>query len=111
MEGPEIIKFSLEVAPSCMAEVLEKNGLSLDEVDLVVVHQASRMILDELREKLEIPEEKFVVHIERYGNTAASSIPLTLYDMQKEGRLKKGDTVLILAFGVGLSWGGTVLCW
>ncbi|NLL36924.1 MAG: ketoacyl-ACP synthase III [Fretibacterium sp.] len=111
MDGPEILNFSLETAPPCMAEVLEKNGTSLDEISLVVAHQASRMLLEKLRERLEIPEEKFVFDIENYGNTVSSTIPIALYDVERAGRLKKGDEVLLLGFGVGLSWGGALLRW
>ncbi|NLL36923.1 MAG: ketoacyl-ACP synthase III [Fretibacterium sp.] len=111
MEGPEILKFSLETAPPCMAEVFEKNKTSLDEISLVVAHQASRILLEKLRETLEIPEEKFVFNIEEHGNTASSTIPIALHDIERAGRLKKGDKVLIIGFGVGLSWGGAVLTW
>ena len=111
MDGPEILKFSLEVAPPCMAEVFEKNKTSLDDIKLVVAHQASQMLLEKLKEVLGIPDEKFVFAIENYGNTVSSTIPIALYDMEREGRLVRGDKVLIVGFGVGLSWGGTVLKW
>ena len=65
----------------------------------------------ELKEVLGIPDEKFVFAIENYGNTVSSTIPIALYDMEREGRLVRGDKVLIVGFGVGLSWGGTVLKW
>ena len=109
MDGPEILKFSMEVAPPCMNEVLMRNGVSLDGLRLVVLHQASHMLLERLRETLDIPEEKFVFNIEKYGNTTSSTIPIALYDMMRAGRLAKGDSVLVMGFGVGLSWGGTVL--
>ena len=109
MDGPEILKFSMEVAPSCMNDTLERNGTSLGGLRLVVLHQASHMMLVKLREVLSIPEEKFVFNIEKYGNTVSSTIPIALYDSMKSGRLGKGDSVLVMGFGVGLSWGGTVL--
>ena len=111
MDGPEILKFSLEVAPPCMEEALRLNGTSMDEIDWFVFHQASFMLLQKLREVLSIPEEKFVIDIEDYGNTASSTIPVALYDLERGGRLKKGDKILVMGFGVGLSWGGTVLQW
>ncbi len=67
------------------------------------------MMLVKLRELLAIPEEKFVFNIEKYGNTVSSTIPIALYDSMQSGRLAKGDSVLVMGFGVGLSWGGTVL--
>ena len=109
MDGPEILKFSMEVAPPCMNDTLERNGVSLDGLRLVILHQASHMLLEKLRETLGIPEEKFVINIEQYGNTVSSTIPIALYDMMRAGRLSKGDSVLVMGFGVGLSWGGTVL--
>ena len=109
MDGPEILKFSMEVAPDCMNDTLERNGTSLEALRLVVLHQASHMMLVKLREVLAIPEEKFVFNIEKYGNTVSSTIPIALYDSMQSGRLAKGDSVLVMGFGVGLSWGGTVL--
>ena len=109
MDGPEILKFSMEVAPSCMNDTLERNRTSLEHLRLVVLHQASHMMLVKLRELLAIPEEKFVFNIEKYGNTVSSTIPIALYDSMQSGRLGKGDSVLVMGFGVGLSWGGTVL--
>ena len=109
MDGPEILKFSMEVAPDCMNDTLERNGTSLEALRLVVLHQASHMMLVKLRELLAIPEEKFVFNIEKYGNTVSSTIPIALYDSMQSGRLAKGDSVLVMGFGVGLSWGGTVL--
>ena len=111
MDGPEILKFTLEVAPPCMVEIFELNKTSLNEVKLVIFHQASFMLLEKLRDELNIPEDKFVINIGGYGNTVSCTIPIALRDMELEGRLKKGDKVLIMGFGVGLSWGGTILQW
>ncbi|MDO4786953.1 MAG: ketoacyl-ACP synthase III [Fretibacterium sp.] len=109
MDGPEILKFSMEIAPGCMHDVFRKNGTSLEETQFVVLHQASHMMLEKLRDLLAVPEEKFVFDIEKYGNTVSSTIPIALYDTVRSGRLVKGDSVLVLGFGVGLSWGGTIL--
>ncbi|MDR1648754.1 MAG: ketoacyl-ACP synthase III [Synergistaceae bacterium] len=111
MNGPEVLSFTLEVAPPCFDEVLRRNGVTLSDIDLVVLHQASRMLLEKVREALGIPEEKFVIDIENYGNTTSSTIPIALRDMELAGRLKKGSKVLLMGFGVGLSWGGAVLTW
>jgi 3-oxoacyl-[acyl-carrier-protein] synthase-3 len=111
LNGPEVLGFTLEVAPPCFDSILALNGASLSEIKLVVLHQASRMLLEKVRGALEIPEEKFVLDIENYGNTVSCTIPIALRDMELAGRLKKGDKALIMGFGVGLSWGGTVLTW
>ena len=92
-----------------MHDVFRKNGTSLEETQFVVLHQASHMMLEKLRDLLAVPEEKFVFDIEKYGNTVSSTIPIALYDTMRSGRLVKGDSVLVLGFGVGLSWGGTIL--
>jgi 3-oxoacyl-[acyl-carrier-protein] synthase-3 len=111
MDGPEVLNFTLEVSPSCLDEVLKRNGVTLSDIDMVVLHQASRILLEKVRKALGIPEEKFVIDIENYGNTASSTIPIALRDMELAGRLKKGSKVLLMGFGVGLSWGGAVLTW
>jgi 3-oxoacyl-[acyl-carrier-protein] synthase-3 len=111
MDGPEVLKFTMDAAPSCFHEILELNGVTLSDVQLVILHQASRMLLERVRDALQIPEEKFVIDIENYGNTTSSTIPLALYNMEREGRLRKGDRVMVMGFGVGFSWGGTVLRW
>ncbi|MDR2529239.1 MAG: ketoacyl-ACP synthase III [Synergistaceae bacterium] len=111
MDGPDILEFTLSVAPACLDEVLRLNDLTLADIDLFVLHQASRTLLEKVRAELSLPEEKFVFDIENYGNTASSTIPIALRDMEREGRLKKGSQVLIMGFGVGLSWGGAVLRW
>ena len=111
MDGPGVLDFTLEVAPLCLDEILKKNEIELSDIKLVVFHQASRMLLEKVRDTLGIPDEKFVINIENYGNTVSSTIPITLRDMELSGRLQKGDRVLIMGFGVGFSWGGTVLKW
>jgi 3-oxoacyl-[acyl-carrier-protein] synthase-3 len=111
MNGPEILNFTLEAAHSCFKEILTNNNTTLSSIDWVVVHQASRMLLEKVRDSLEIPEEKFVIDIENYGNTTSSTIPIALRDLELAGRLKKGNKALVMGFGVGLSWGGAVLRW
>jgi 3-oxoacyl-[acyl-carrier-protein] synthase-3 len=99
------------VAPPCFNSILALNGATLSEIKLVVLHQASRMLLEKVRDALAIPEDQFVLDIENYGNTVSCTIPIALRDMELAGRLEKGDKALIMGFGVGLSWGGTVLTW
>ena len=111
MDGPGVLDFSLEIAPLCLNDIFEKNGVVLSHIKLVVLHQASRMLLEKARDVLGIPEDKFVFDIEEYGNTVSSTIPIALRDMELSGRLQKKDRVLVMGFGVGFSWGGTVLEW
>ena len=111
MDGPGVLDFTLDITPACLNEILEKNEVELSDIKLVVFHQASRMLLEKVRSELEIPEEKFVFDMENYGNTVGSTIPIALRDSELSGRLKRGDQILIMGFGVGLSWGGTILRW
>ncbi len=109
MKGTEILTFSLRKVPPLVTETLAKENLTMEDIDLFIFHQASGFILEVLRRKMKIPKEKFFTNIENLGNTVAATIPLALCDAMKEGRTKKGDKVLIAGFGIGYSWGATVL--
>ena len=97
------------MVPRILEAVLEKAGLSFEEVDHFIFHQANRIILETIVKKNNIPQEKSVTFLDKVGNTVSSTIPLALYNAMEEGRVKKGDTVLLAAFGVGLSWAGTII--
>lgn len=107
MDGAEIFNFTLEYVPSLVRDVLLKNSLNQENIDMFVFHQANRLVLNFLRKKIKIEEQKFYYYMENVGNTSSSSIPIALYEAKKEGVLK--GNVLIAGFGVGYSWGGTVL--
>ena len=111
MDGVEIFNFTLRVVPQCVADVLAGAGLEQDEIDLFVFHQANGFLIEHLRKRLGIPVEKFVVAMADYGNTSSSSIPIALVDAVEAGRVNSGDNVMLVGFGVGLSWGGVVVKW
>lgn len=111
MNGPEIFNFTLDVVPSAVEKVLKKNGLSLGDIDLVIFHQANKFMLDVLRKTCAIPKVKYYVDLEDVGNTVSSSIPIALARAEAKGILKPGMKVLLVGFGVGLSWGATVAKW
>jgi len=111
MDGPEIFTFTLNVVPGTVDEVLRKAGLTQNDVDLFVFHQANAFMLEHLRKKLDIPADKFFVSLAESGNTVSSTIPIALSDAVESGVLKSGMRVLLLGFGVGLSWGGLVATW
>ena len=111
MDGPNVLEFALAEEPGSIARVLEKAGCTMDDMDLVVFHQATKLMLDRLREHLGIPEEKFVIALEDKGNTVSSTIPIALGECAASGCLKPGMKVLISGFGVGLSWGAAVIEW
>lgn len=107
MDGQEIFMFTLMKVPKMIKEVLVKSNLQKEDIDMFVFHQANKYMLEHLRKKLKIEEEKFFVNLANLGNTVSSTIPIALCDA-REGGLLKGK-VLLAGFGVGLSWGATVL--
>jgi 3-oxoacyl-[acyl-carrier-protein] synthase-3 len=95
--------------PKLVHQILEKNQLSIDDIDLFVFHQASYFILEVIRKKLNLAPEKVFLNIQDYGNSVSSTIPVALYDANKKGVLKKGMKVLLAGFGIGNSWGATII--
>ncbi len=109
MNGPEIFSFTLDAAPRLCADVLQKAGLGVEDVDLFVFHQANKFMLDSLRMKCGLPEERFFLCLEDVGNTVSNTIPLALERARAEGRLRPGQKALLLGFGVGYSSAGCLL--
>jgi 3-oxoacyl-[acyl-carrier-protein] synthase-3 len=109
MNGPSIFSFGLERVPETVGALLKKSGTCISDVDLFVFHQASFIMLDSLRRSLHIPPERFFVDIADHGNTISSTIPIALCDAHAQGRIRPLDTVLLSGFGVGLSWGATMI--
>lgn len=107
MDGQEIFVFTLTKVPKMVKEVMGKNNLIMEDVDLFVFHQANKYMLEHLRKKMKIEESKFFVNLEKVGNTVSSTIPIALCDAKEQGLLK--GNVLLAGFGVGLSWGATIL--
>ena len=90
-------------------EIAQKNNLSIDDINWFVPHQANKRIIDAAQKRLGIPKEKVMVNIQKYGNTSAGTIPLCLWEWERE--LKKGDNLILAAFGAGFSWGAVYLKW
>lgn len=109
MNGPEIFNFTLSKIPDLITSVLEKNKCTLESIDYFVFHQANKFMLDYLRKKIRIPENKFYQNMEYTGNTVSATIPIALEDCLVNKIIKPGDKVLLAGFGVGYSWGATVL--
>jgi 3-oxoacyl-[acyl-carrier-protein] synthase-3 len=109
MNGPEIFNFTIDAVPGLVKSVLSKNSMKLDDVDYFIFHQANKFILDYLRKKIGIPAEKFYLNMENTGNTVSATIPIGLLDAQDRGIVKKGDKLLLCGFGVGYSWGATII--
>ena len=107
MNGPKIFTFTIQRIPELIYKTLEKNQMQMDDIDYFIFHQANRYMLDYLRKKMKIPEDKFFMDMMQTGNTVSSTIPLALQKSEK--RLKQGDFVLLAGFGVGYSWGATII--
>lgn len=111
MYGQEVFKFATSIIPNLVNEVLEKNNLSIDEIDYIVPHQANKKIIDYAAKKLKVDKEKFYVNLQEYGNTSAASIPLALSEMNDKKLLKKNSKIILVGFGGGLTYGATLLNW
>lgn len=109
MNGGAIINFTLDAVPAMMSQILEKNKLQKDDIDYYVFHQANRFMLNTIRKVCSLPKDKFYVNLANTGNTVSSTILIGLKDCLNNQLIKSGDDVMISGFGVGLSWGGTVL--
>jgi 3-oxoacyl-[acyl-carrier-protein] synthase-3 len=109
MAGQEIFRVAVRHLTAASREAIEKAGLLPSQIDWVVPHQANLRILTQLSQRLEIPMDRFIVNIDRYGNTSSASVPLALDEGMKDGRIKPGDTILMCALGAGLSWASAVL--
>ena len=111
MNGREVFKFAVKILGEAAEGALKNAGLTIDDVDYLIPHQANIRIIDAAAERIGIKKEKLVVNLEKYGNTSTASIPLALYDLYREGSLKRGDILLFVGFGAGLTWGGNVIRW
>jgi 3-oxoacyl-[acyl-carrier-protein] synthase-3 len=111
MNGREVFKFATRVLVDSAEKVLDECGVTVDEVDVYVPHQANVRIIDHARRKLGIPEERTVVNVDRFGNTSSGSIPLALGDAEADGRLAAGEMVLMTGMGAGLTWGSALIEW
>lgn len=109
MDGTRVFKFAVETVPWCIDQVLEKSGMTVDDVDFFVFHQANARIIDLVVRKYHIPPEKYYKNISEYGNTSAASIPLVLSELEEQGKVGTGSRVLAVGFGGGLTWGGALI--
>lgn len=109
MKGRELFRFAVRAMEEACKEALKKAGVDTKDVSLVIPHQANVRIINALAEKLGIPQERVFVNIHRYGNTSAASIPIALHEAIKEGKIRRGDLILLTAMGGGLTWGAMVL--
>jgi 3-oxoacyl-[acyl-carrier-protein] synthase-3 len=111
MKGREIFKIAVREMEDAAREILEQHGLAATSIACVIPHQANLRIIESLAQYLGLPLERFVVNLDRYGNTSAASIPLALDEARRSGRVRPGDTTLLVAFGAGLTYGSALVRW
>lgn len=109
MQGQEVFRFAVETVPACIDRLLAKAGCTAQEVDAFVFHQANARIIDFAAKHYRLPPEKCFKNIDAYGNTSAASVPLLLGELRRQGRIRPGHRVLLVAFGGGLTWGGALI--
>jgi 3-oxoacyl-[acyl-carrier-protein] synthase-3 len=111
MDGHETFKAATRAMEEASLRACHFAGISPADLDLIIPHQANVRIVEAVSKRLGVPLEKFVLNIDRYGNTSSASIPLALDEALDRGRIQRGDQILLVGFGAGLTWGATVLTW
>ena len=111
MDGQDVFKFAARKMPAACKKVMERAGLSIDDITLLVPHQANMRIIDNAISRLKIDRNKVWINIDRHGNMSAACVPVCLTEAQEAGRLHKGDNVIMVAFGAGLTWAGALVKW
>ncbi len=111
MEGKPVFKWAIRVLAETISDVLQASQKTLDDVDLVIVHQANMRIINSVVKDLGIDPQKVFNNLDRYGNTSAASIPLALDEAYREGRISPGNLILFSGFGAGLAWGTVLMRW
>jgi len=111
MKGREIFKMAVRAMEEAARDILEQQGVSTNQIALVIPHQANLRIIEAIAEYLELPLDRFFVNVDRYGNTSAASIPIALDEARRAGRIKTGDIILLVAFGAGLTYGSALVRW
>ncbi len=111
MKGQDVFKFATKVVTKSLKEIMKAHELTNDDIRWVVPHQANKRIIDFAASKLKMDPEKFYMNLDEYGNTSAASIPLALSEMKQKGLLVKGDKILLVGFGAGLTWGTALIEW
>ncbi|AJA50001.1 3-oxoacyl-[acyl-carrier-protein] synthase 3 [Clostridium pasteurianum DSM 525 = ATCC 6013] len=111
MSGKDIFRFGTKIVPKCIEEVLKNQDCKVQDIKYIVPHQANMRIIDSAAKRLDIDSNKFYINLDKYGNTSAASIPIALDEMNKDGLLKKGDKIILVGFGGGLTFGSALIEW
>jgi 3-oxoacyl-[acyl-carrier-protein] synthase-3 len=111
MEGKEVFKEAVKAMESASIKAIKEAGITPNEIDLFISHQANYRIMEAVRKRLDIPPEKVFMNVDRYGNTSAASVPIALEEAVRSGKIRRGDIILFSAFGAGFTWGAAVVRW
>ena len=111
MDGREVFMFAVKSVPQAVKEVVEKNNVAQEEISFYILHQANKRIVEAIAKRLGEPLEKFPMNLEEYGNTSSASIPILLDELNRAGKLQKGQKIILAGFGAGLTWGASILEW
>ena len=109
MKGAEVYKFAVSIIPQIVNELLEKSNEDIKNIKYIVPHQANSRIIDDAARRLKVDKDKFYINLDKYGNTSSASIPVALSEMFEKGLIKRGDKIILAAFGGGLTWAGTLI--
>jgi 3-oxoacyl-[acyl-carrier-protein] synthase-3 len=109
MDGRQVFREAVRRMTACARSLLDEAGLTLDDVDLLIPHQANLRILNAVRDSLGLPDEKVFINVQEYGNTGSASVPIALWEARAQGRIRPGSVVLLTAFGAGFHWAGTLV--
>lgn len=111
MKGNEVFKYVVKVIPTFMKSLLDRNGMSPDDINWYIFHQANIRIIDAVLERFGVAKEKAIINLDKYGNTSAATIFIALDEAVKDGRIKKGDKLMLVSFGSGMTYGGVIMEW
>ena len=111
MNGQEVYKFAVRTVPKAIEEAIKKAGLMVEDIDLFVIHQANIRIIESVSKRLKVPMEKFPTNLENCGNISAGSVPVLLDQVNRSGKIRQGDKIVLAGFGAGLTWSASVLTW
>src|SRR4029453_12785500 len=111
MDGKEVFRFATRVMASATQEALDAAGLTIEQLNWIIPHQANIRIIEAAARGLKLPMDRFIVNLERYGNTSTASIPMAMVEALEKGQIERGDKLVMVAFGAGLTWGALAAEW
>ncbi|MDA3898049.1 MAG: ketoacyl-ACP synthase III [Desulfobacteraceae bacterium] len=111
MDGTKLLMFAMNMVPKCISSLLSKSSKTIDDIDMYIFHQAGKVVIDNIKRRLKLPDEKVLINYDKIGNTVSSSIPIALKQALEQNLIQDGDQIMLVGFGVGYSWGGCIVNW